>query len=114
MKRSALCLVDNEDQAETIVESLESKGFSDNDVSVLFPDKESSRNFAHKKATKMPEGATLGAGTGGAVGGTIGLLATLDLRGDRRGQQPRCEHVPGRDGGNRPSPKLNPRSSARL
>jgi hypothetical protein len=77
MKRSALCLVDNEDQAEAIVESLESKGFSDNDLSVLFPDKESSRNFAHKKATKMPEGATLGAGTGGAVGGTIGLLAGI-------------------------------------
>ena len=77
MKRSALCLVDNEDQAEAIVESLERKGFSDKDVSVLFPDKESSRDFAHKKATKMPEGVTLGAGTGGAVGTTIGLLAGI-------------------------------------
>ncbi|HEY2423379.1 MAG TPA: hypothetical protein VGH55_04700 [Chthoniobacterales bacterium] len=77
MKRSALCLVDNEDQAEAIVERLRSAGFSDNDISVLFPDKESTRDFAHKKATKMPEGATLGAGTGGAVGGTIGLLAGI-------------------------------------
>src|SRR6201982_3701245 len=77
MKRSALCLVDTEDQAEAIVERLKSAGFSDNDISVLFPDKGSTRDFAHKKETKMPEGATIGAGTGGAVGGTIGLLAGI-------------------------------------
>jgi uncharacterized protein (TIGR02271 family) len=77
MKRSALCLVDTEDQAEAIVERLKSAGFSDNDISVLFPDKGSTRDFAHKKETKMPEGATVGAGTGGAVGGTIGLLAGI-------------------------------------
>jgi uncharacterized protein (TIGR02271 family) len=77
MKRSALCLVDTEDQAGAIVERLKSAGFSDNDISVLFPDKGSTRDFAHKKETKMPEGATIGAGTGGAVGGTIGLLAGI-------------------------------------
>jgi hypothetical protein len=37
----------------------------------------STRDFAHKKETKMPEGATVGAGTGGAIGGTIGLLAGI-------------------------------------
>ena len=77
MKRSALCLVDTETQAVTIVEKLRSDGFSDNDISVLFPDKESTRDFAHKKETKMPEGATVGASTGGALGGTIGLLAGI-------------------------------------
>jgi uncharacterized protein (TIGR02271 family) len=77
MKRSALCLVDTEDQAEAIVERLKSAGFSDNDISVLFPKKGSTRDFAHKKETKMPEGATVGASTGGAVGGTIGLLAGI-------------------------------------
>jgi uncharacterized protein (TIGR02271 family) len=77
MKRSALCLVDTEEHAATIVEKLKSAGFSDNDISVLFPDKGSTRDFAHKKETKMPEGATIGAGTGGAVGGTIGLLAGI-------------------------------------
>jgi uncharacterized protein (TIGR02271 family) len=77
MKRSALCLVDTEGQASAIVEKLRSAGFSDNDISVLFPDKGSTREFAHKKETKMPEGATIGASTGGAVGGTIGLLAGI-------------------------------------
>jgi hypothetical protein len=75
MKRSALCLVDTEDQADAIVGKLRAAGFTDNDISVLFPDKGSTRDFAHKKETKMPEGATVGASTGGVVGGTIGLLA---------------------------------------
>jgi hypothetical protein len=77
MKRSALCLVDTEAQADAVVAKLRSAGFSENDISVLFPDKGSTRDFAHKKATKMPEGATVGASTGGVVGGTIGLLAGI-------------------------------------
>jgi hypothetical protein len=77
MKRSALCLVDTEAQADAVVGQLRTAGFSDNDISVLFPDKGSTRDFAHKKATKMPEGATVGASTGGVVGGTIGLLAGI-------------------------------------
>src|ERR1700761_8584585 len=77
MKRSTLCLVDTEAQADAVVGQLRSAGFSDNDISVLFPDEGSTRDFAHKKATKMPEGASVGAGTGGVVGGTIGLLAGI-------------------------------------
>jgi hypothetical protein len=77
MKHSALCLVDTESQADAIVGKLRSAGFSDNDISVLFPDKGSTRDFAHKKETKMPEGATVGASAGGALGGTIGLLAGI-------------------------------------
>jgi len=77
MKRSALCLVNTETQANTIVAKLKTAGFSENDISVLFPDKGSTRDFAHKKETKMPEGATIGASSGGVVGGTIGLLAGI-------------------------------------
>src|SRR6201984_1362506 len=77
MKRSALCLVDTEAQADAIVGKLRSAGFSDNDISVLFPDKGSTRDFAHKKETKMPEGTAVGASAGAAVGGTIGLLAGI-------------------------------------
>jgi hypothetical protein len=77
MKRSALCLVNTEAQADAVVAKLSSAGFSENYISVLFPDKGSTRDFAHKKETKMPEGATVGASTGGVVGGTIGLLAGI-------------------------------------
>src|ERR1700675_4239246 len=77
MKHSALCLVDTEEQADSIVGKLRGAGFSETDISVLFPDRGDTRDFAHKKETKMPEGATVGAGTGGVVGATIGLLAGL-------------------------------------
>jgi hypothetical protein len=77
MKRSTLALVDSEQQARTVVERLTSGGFSQDDISVLFADKSSTREFAHEKETKLPEGATIGAGTGGTLGGIVGLMAGL-------------------------------------
>jgi len=64
-------------QAETAVEALNTAGFSSQDVSVLFPDNKTTREFAHEKNTKAPEGATTGAVAGGAIGGTLGLLAGI-------------------------------------
>src|SRR5205823_15018849 len=52
-------------------------GFLDTDISVLFPDKRGTRDFAHESHTKAPEGAVAGAGTGGLLGGTLGLLAGI-------------------------------------
>jgi len=64
-------------QAETAVDALIAAGFSNQDISVLFPDKQTSKEFAHEKNTKAPEGATTGAVSGGAIGGTLGLLAGI-------------------------------------
>ena len=75
--QAVLCIANSEDQADRIVTDLRSAGFSDGDISVLFPDKKGTRDFAHEKGTKMPEGAATGAATGGAVGGTLGLLAGI-------------------------------------
>lgn len=63
--------------AERAVDTLIAQGFTDSSISVLLPDDESTRAFAHEKHTKAPEGATTGAATGGAVGGTLGLLAGI-------------------------------------
>jgi hypothetical protein len=52
-------------------------GFSNNDISVLFPDKHGTKDFAHEQHTKAPEGAATGAGTGGLVGGALGWLAGI-------------------------------------
>src|SRR5258706_14778704 len=52
-------------------------GFSNDDISVLLPDNKSTREFAHEKNTKAPEGTTTGVTTGGAIGGTLGLLAGI-------------------------------------
>jgi hypothetical protein len=51
--------------------------FSDSDISVLLPDNDSSRDFAHEKHTKAPEGTTTGAVAGGTLGGALGLLAGI-------------------------------------
>ena len=64
-------------QAERAVDALVSDRFSDSDVSVLLPDNESTRQFAHEKNTKAPEGTTTGVAAGGTIGGTLGLLAGI-------------------------------------
>src|SRR5215469_4536122 len=63
--------------AEAAVDRLRGAGFANSDVSVLMEDNESTRQFAHEKATKAPEGTATGVTTGGIVGGTLGLLAGL-------------------------------------
>src|SRR5689334_18320316 len=64
-------------QAEQAVDRIVAAGFSPNDISVLLPDSQSSKEFAHEKNTKAPEGTTTGVAAGGAVGGTLGLLAGI-------------------------------------
>jgi hypothetical protein len=64
-------------QADSAVQALTAAGFSSQDISVLFPDKQTTKEFAHEKNTKAPEGATTGAVAGGAIGGTLGLLAGI-------------------------------------
>jgi hypothetical protein len=63
--------------AEAAVDHLIAQGFTNASISVLLPDDESTRAFAHEKNTKAPEGATAGVTTGGVIGGTLGLLAGI-------------------------------------
>jgi hypothetical protein len=63
--------------AERTVDTLVKAGFSNNAISVLLPDNQSTKDFAHEKHTKAPEGTTTGVATGGVVGGTLGLLAGI-------------------------------------
>jgi hypothetical protein len=62
---------------ELAVDSLKAAGFRNTDISVLFPENVGTKDFAHEKATKAPEGATTGAGTGAVVGGALGWLAGI-------------------------------------
>jgi hypothetical protein len=75
--KSVFCIAQSESQADKIVDSLRSANFSNNDISVLFPDKSTTRDFAHEKNTKAPEGVATGAGTGGVVGGALGWVAGI-------------------------------------
>jgi hypothetical protein len=64
----------NRSEVDNAVTSLKLAGYRHSDISVLMPDAESTKNFAHEKHTKAPEGATAGAGTGAVVGGGLGWL----------------------------------------
>jgi hypothetical protein len=70
-------IVDGYAQADAIADHLHDANFSPDDVSVLFADKEGTRDFAHEKHTKAPEGATAGGVTGGVAGGVAGWLVGI-------------------------------------
>src|SRR5580692_10318595 len=76
-KSSVICIARTESQAVSIVDELKSANFSNNDISVLFPDKTGSKDFAHEQHTKAPEGATTGGVTGGVLGGAFGWLVGI-------------------------------------
>jgi hypothetical protein len=63
--------------AEGGVDALKAAGFRNTDISVLFPENTGTKDFAHEKNTKAPEGATAGAGTGALLGGGLGWLAGI-------------------------------------
>jgi hypothetical protein len=77
MAKAVFCIATSEFQAEAVVNELKLAGFADNDISVLFPDKTGSKDFAHEHHTKAPEGAVTGAGTGGVLGGALGWMAGI-------------------------------------
>ena len=59
-KKAVFGIAKNQPQAIAIADQLKLAGFSENDVSVLFPDKQGTKDFAHEQHTKAPEGATPG------------------------------------------------------
>jgi heat induced stress protein YflT/ActD protein len=65
------------DAVERAVDALKSAGFRNTDISVLFPENVGTKDFAHAKGTKAPEGATTGAASGAVVGGALGWLAGI-------------------------------------
>ena len=77
MAKAVFCIAKSEEQATSIVNQLKEAGFSDNDVSVLLPDRAGSRDFAHEHHTKAPEGAATGAIAGGVMAGVLGWLVGI-------------------------------------
>jgi Protein of unknown function (DUF3341) len=67
----------NRAQVERAVDELKRENFRNTDISVLMPHNEGTKDFAHEKGTKAPEGAAAGAGAGALIGGTLGWLAGI-------------------------------------
>ncbi len=62
---------------ENAVDELRAAGFRNTDISVLFPKNEGTKDFAHEKHTKAPEGTATGATSGAVVGGGLGWLVGI-------------------------------------
>src|ERR1700680_4231548 len=77
MAKAVFGIAKTEEQAVHIINRLKEAGFSNNDVSVLLPDRAATRDFAHEQHTKAPEGAVAGAVAGGAIAGVLGWLVGI-------------------------------------
>jgi len=78
MENIAICAIfKDRTHAEQGVASLIAAGFLEADISVLLAQNVGTKDFAHEKHSKAPEGAAAGAGVGAAIGGTLGLLAGI-------------------------------------
>jgi hypothetical protein len=67
----------NRADVENAVDTLRREEFRNTDISVLFPENEGTKDFAHEKNTKAPEGTATGATTGAIVGGGLGWLVGI-------------------------------------
>jgi hypothetical protein len=63
----------------SVVDALQAAGFRREDISVLYAENVGSKDFAHQKATKAPEGAAAGGGAGAVIGGALGVLAGIGM-----------------------------------
>jgi hypothetical protein len=59
------------------LDAFRAANFRPEDISLLFAENLGTKDFAHVKATKAPEGATAGAGTGAVIGGVLGWLVGI-------------------------------------
>ncbi|MCC5842225.1 MAG: hypothetical protein JJT96_19070 [Opitutales bacterium] len=75
--KSVYAILESHSQAEAIVSNLKADNFSKDRISVIFPDKSTTRDFAHEKNTKAPEGAVTGGVAGGIFGGVLGWIAGI-------------------------------------
>jgi hypothetical protein len=77
MKIAVYCIAKDISQTELIVTELKKAGFSSDDISVLLPEKNTSKDFAYEKHTKAPEGASVGGTVGLGVGAVLGWLVGI-------------------------------------
>ena len=65
------------EQCESAVDQLRNAGFRATDISVLVPENLGTKELAHEKHSKAPEGTAAGATSGAVLGGTLGWLVGI-------------------------------------
>lgn len=67
-------ILESRQDTERAVSELQRAGFDPQDISVLFPSPDTTKEFAHHRATKAPEQAVVGMSSGALLGGALGWL----------------------------------------
>ena len=75
--KSVCGIFNTRESVDQAVSNLKAADFRNQDISVLMPSKEGTKDFAHQKDTKAPEGATAGATSGAVLGGGLGWLVGI-------------------------------------
>ena len=78
-QKYVFCHASSRTQAGQIVDRLKAARFISNDISALFADHRTSRDFAQVKHTRASAGTLAGAGVGGAIGGALGWTAGMGV-----------------------------------
>jgi len=66
-------------EVEHAIEEMKQAKFRNADISVLFPENESTKDFAISKGTKAQEGSVTGAASGAVAGGALGWLVGIGM-----------------------------------
>src|SRR5437588_567847 len=74
---SVLGIYRTRDDVSQAVEALRAAGYRNTDISALFPENVGTKDLAHEKNTKAPEGTAAGVASGAVLGGTLGWLAGI-------------------------------------
>src|SRR5260370_5711246 len=74
---AAFGLFKTSEAVEEAVGRFKARGFRNADISILMPENVGSKDLAHEKHTKAPEGVAAGAGTGAVLGGALGWLVGI-------------------------------------
>lgn len=77
MTEKIIGVFDTEQEATRAIESLQSQGFTNDEISVITKDRDDLKHISEDTGTMAPEGVATGAATGGVVGGITGLLAGI-------------------------------------
>lgn len=77
MGTTVYAIAKSEAQAIRIANRLRNCGFTPDDISMLYPDRDGARELGTENSTKAPEGAATGASTGAVLGGALGWLAGI-------------------------------------
>lgn len=74
---AAFGIYPDQTSTEEAVDAFKRAGFRNTDISVLFSENAGTKDFAHEKHTKAPEGAVAGATSGAIIGGALGWLVGI-------------------------------------